>query len=205
MNEAIRIAPRSKAVRIHAMERTAIDRIIAVTEGMERFWRDSHGWAPAEAAALLASARLDRQTSFTRTLYDYLEPFSPEQSEAKLILGYASLRSLCEGVLKLFLAVWLKDYMADENAVRNPDGRIVPPEKFLFDRLIAFYTKRINADHQPFLRRVQQRGNAIHHFTDCDIETQDELIDDIAHFLDFLLAVNARLPYPDEIYDPSYA
>ena len=187
------------------MHQKAIKKIIATTEGMEHFWRRSHGWAPTEAAALLASARLDRQTSFTHTLHDYLETFSPEQAEARQILGYATLRSLCEGVLKIFFAVWLKDYLRDPDAQRDPHGKVVPPELVPFDRLIAFYSKKIDSDYEPFLRRIQARGNAIHHFNDRDIGTQDELIADIVSFRDFLLAVNDGLPYPDSIYDPSYA
>jgi hypothetical protein len=182
-----------------------IEKIIAVTAAMERFWRRSHGWAPAEAATLLATARLDRQTSFTHTLSDYLQPFSRAESEARQILGYATLRSLCEGVLKLFFAVWLKHYLRDRDAVRDRSGSIVPPEAVQFDRLIAFYTKKIDADHEIFLRRVQRRGNAIHHFTDRDIGTQDELIEDIIHFQDFLESMDAGLPYPDDIYDRSGA
>ena len=170
---------------------------------MERFWRRSHGWAPAEAAALLASARLDRQTSFSHTLSDYVTPFSLDEAEARQILGYATLRSLCEGVLKLFFAVWLKDYLCDP--VRDHKGDAIPPEHVSFDRLIAFYTKKIDADHEAFLRRVQKRGNAIHHFNDRDIGTQEELIADIVHFRDFLLDANGGLPYPDDIYDPQYA
>ena len=162
------------------MHNDALNKIIATTEGMECFWRRSSGWAPAEAAKLLASARLDRQTSFTHTLHDYVEPFSPEQSDARQILGYATLRSLCEGVLKIFFAVWLKDYLRDPDAP-DRNGNVIPPEKVKFDRLIAFYTKKIDADYEPFLRRVQARGNAIHHFSDHDIGTQDELIEDIIH------------------------
>ena len=185
------------------MHHSAITKIIAVTEGMERFWRRSHGWAPAGAAALLATARLDRQTSFTHTLASYLVPFSPNDSEARQILGYATLRSLSEGVLKVFFAVWLDDYLRDP--VRGRSGKAVPPEDVSFDRLIDFYTQKIDADYEVFLRRVQKRGNAIHHFTDRDIGTQAELIEDIVTFKDFLLAINGGLPYPDDIYNPNYA
>jgi hypothetical protein len=45
----------------------------------------------------------------------------------------------------------------------------------------------------------------MHHFNDSKIGSQDELNADIAQFLDFLLAVNSRLPYPDEVYDPANA
>src|ERR1039457_2828378 len=79
---------------------TAADtaRIVQVTVGLERFWRSVHGWAPKESAAMLAAARLDRQVSFARTLERYREPFPAEEAEALLILGYVTLRSLCEGV-----------------------------------------------------------------------------------------------------------
>jgi len=187
------------------MHQKTIGKIIRTTEAMENFWHRPHGWAPAEAAALLTAARLDRQTSFTRTLHDYLTPFPPEQAQAKQILGYATLRSLCEGVLKLSLSVWLKSYSCDKNAVRDNRGQVVPPEKIRLDRSIVFYTRRVDAGHEEFLRRVQKRGNAIHHFRDNEIGTQDELIADIIHFWDFLLAVNDRLPYPDDFYNPRYA
>jgi hypothetical protein len=55
--------------------------------GLERFWRAVHGWAPTEAADMLAAARLDRQVSFARTLERYREPFPAEEAEALLILG----------------------------------------------------------------------------------------------------------------------
>jgi hypothetical protein len=179
------------------MPQEAIAKIIATTEKLEGFWRRAHGWAPVEAATLLAAARLDRQTAFARTLYDSLKPFAPDEAEARQILGYATLRSLCEGVLKLFFAVWLKDYLKDADAPRDGNGNVVPPADVQLDRLIGFYVKKIDVDYEPFLRRVQKRGNAIHHFSDRDIGTQDELIADIVHFRDLLLTVDAGLPYPD--------
>jgi hypothetical protein len=187
------------------MGQTEIARIIAITGAMGRFWRQAHGWAPAAAADLLADARLDRQVSFTYTLSDYLKPFPDQEAEARQILGYATLRSLCEGILKLFFSVWWEDYYRDVEASRDRKGDVIAPEAVSLDRLIALYSKKGDSQHEAFLRRIQQRGNAIHHFTDREIGSQDDLISDIAHFLDFLLAVNGRLPYPDDAYDPAYA
>jgi hypothetical protein len=187
------------------MRKTTIRRIIATTTAMERFWRQAHGWAPASAADLLAAARLDRQVSFTHTLPDYLEPFPSKEAEARLILGYVTLRSLCEGILKLFFAVWWKTYCHDTDAVKAKKGIITPPGDINFDRLIALYLKKIDPQHKLFLRRIQQRGNAIHHFTHAEIGTREELIGDIDEFLKFLLAVNARLPYPDDDSNPARA
>jgi len=185
--------------------RASTDKTIRVTRALERFWSASHGWAPKAAADLLAEARLDRQLSFTHTLCDYLAPFRPEASEARQILGYATLRSLCEGVLKLFFSVWFEDYRKDRDAVYDRKRRLVSPEDIMFNRLIALYAKKGDAAFEPFLRRVQQRGNAIHHFCDRVIGTQHELIEDIVQFRDFILAVNGQLPYPDAIYNPALA
>jgi hypothetical protein len=187
------------------MPLAAIDKIIRVTKALERFWSASHGWAPVAAADLLAEARLDRQLSFAHTLHDYLAPFPPDAAEARQILGYATLRSLCEGALKLFFSVWYEDYRKDQDAVYDGKQRLVSPENIMFDRLVALYAKKGDASFVPFLRRVQQRGNAIHHFCDRDIGTQPELIEDIVLFGEFILAVNGQLPYPDTIYNPALA
>src|SRR5947207_145071 len=97
-------------------------RIVRITMGLERFWRAVHGWAPKEAADMLAAARLDRQVSFAHTLERYREPFPAEEAEALLILGYVTLRSLCEGVLKLFCAVWWEDYRKEPEVPKNKAG-----------------------------------------------------------------------------------
>lgn len=188
-----------------ATPRASIDKTIQVTQALERFWSASHGWAPKDAADLLAEARLDRQLSFTHTLRDYLAPFPPEAAEARQILGYATLRSLCEGLLKLFFCVWFEDYRKDRDALYDRNRRLVSPEDIMFDRLIALYAKKGDSAFEPFLRRVQQRGNAIHHFCDRKIGTQQELIEDIVQFGEFILAVNGQLPYPDTIYNPALA
>jgi hypothetical protein len=182
-----------------------VNQIIAMTKALDRFWRQAHGWAPADAADLLAAARLDRQVSFVHTLPSYIEPFAAKEAEARLILGYVTLRSLCEGVLKLFFAVWLQDYLSDADAVKGKKGIILSPGKINFDQLIALYSKKGDSAHEMFLRRVQERGNAIHHFADKDVGSQDELIADIVAFGDFLVAVNSRLPYPDDHYNPVLA
>ena len=187
------------------MSSSVIAKIIRVTEAQERFWSRPHGWAPSAAADLLAEARLDRQLSFTHTLHEYLQPFSPDVAEARQILGYTTLRSLCEGALKLFFSVWFEDYCQDKDAVYGPKQTLVSPEEIAYDRLIALYTKKGESKFETFLRRVQERGNAIHHFRDRDIGTQSDLIADIVEFKEFLLAVNSQLPYPDEIYDPARA
>lgn len=179
-----------------------VSRIVAMSDALARFWMKSHGWAPSAAAAMLAAARLDRQASFARTLRDYLKPFPAEECDARLILGYVALRSMCEGMLKLFFAVWLNDYLKDP--VHRGKAVVLPPD-VSFDRLITLYSKKADSGHDTFLRRIQYRGNGIHHFADRKIGTQSQLIADIVRFRRFSLALNERLPYPDDDYDPARA
>ena len=177
------------------MPASAIKKITLVIADQEQFWSRSHGWAPSEAANLLAAARLDRQLSFVHTLCDYLAPFPPDSADARQILGYTTLRSLCEGTLKLFFSVYVEDYIAGRDVVCNK-GKKQSPEKIKFDKLILLYIKHGDDKFRLFLERIQQRGNAIHHFCNRDIGTQEDLIADIIEFEKFLLAVDGQMPYP---------
>ena len=156
-----------------------IEKTIRVSRALHQFWSSAHGWAPSSAADMLEQARLDRQVAFAYTLHDYLVPFSPETAESRQILGYVTLKSMCEGALKLFFSVWLEDYRRDSSAPTKKAGSVIDPADVTFDRLITFFNQRISSSHDTFIRRVQQRGNAIHSFKDRDIGTQQELIDDI--------------------------
>jgi hypothetical protein len=183
------------------MPSDAIKNIISITKAQERLWSRSRGWAPSEVADLLDEARLDRQLSFANTLCGYLAPFPPNAAEAHQILGYATLRSMCEGALKLFFSVYFDDYKSDQDAKyhmkkgRKPE--LTLPKAIWFKDLIPLYAKKGEKKFESFLQRVQQRGNAIHHFSDRNIGTQPELIADIIAFNDFLVAVDGQLPYPD--------
>ena len=56
-----------------------------------------------------------------------------------MILGYVTLRSLCEGVLKLFCAVWWEDYRKEPAVPKNKAGGPKVPGGLTFDPLIGFY------------------------------------------------------------------
>lgn len=181
-----------------------IDKIVRVTAALNKFWSNCGGWAPDNAADLLQEARLDRQISFAHTLVDYIDPFPEEVREARIILGYATLRSMSEGAIKLFFSAFVEDYLNDSAAIIRRNN-IVSPERIGFDDLIRLYIMKGDSSFEDYLRRIQYRGNAIHHFRDRDIGCQNELILDIKKYKDFLLTVNSQLPYPDEVMDPRYA
>jgi hypothetical protein len=89
------------------MQADAIDEIVAILAAQHKSWPRAGGWAPSNASALLEVARLDRQLSFAHTLRDNFVPFPKESADARQILGYVNLRSLCEGTpIQLFITVY---------------------------------------------------------------------------------------------------
>ena len=177
------------------MPADAIKEIISTITAQAQFWSQSRGWAPSAAADLLEAARLDRQLSFANTLGDCLITFPHDSADARQILGYATLRSLCEGAIKLFVTVYFEDYRTDSDAIKKK-SQIVNPEDAQFEKLIHFYLKKGDPAFKSVLERIRDRGNAIHHFRNRDIGTQSELQGDIIGFRDFLTAVDGQLPYP---------
>tara|TARA_R110001599_G_scaffold83993_4_gene225666 strand:+ start:31209 stop:31739 length:531 start_codon:yes stop_codon:yes gene_type:complete len=154
---------------------------------------------------ILKSARLDRQLSFAHILKEFINPFTEEEKEAKLILGYVSLRSMCESAIKLFMTVHVSDYLKDELliTIKPKEGslkkpKIILPPRIGFDDLIKIYTQRGDVQFEPFLKRVQLNGNTIHHFKDREITDQQQLSSDIENLKNLIIAVDQQLYYPDE-------
>ncbi|MGE4518929.1 MAG: hypothetical protein AB7E04_05410 [Desulfobacteraceae bacterium] len=168
---------------------------IKLTKKMNDFWLNCRGWPPQSAYKLINEARLDRQLSFAKTLPEYSIKFSKDVEDAKIILGYATLRSMSESVIKLFFSVFIEDYYKEPLKNKKTDKEIKPKD-IGFDNLIRIYLKHGDSSYKDYLERVQFRGNAIHHFRDRNIGTQCELIEDIQIFLNFLLSVDSQLPYP---------
>ena len=60
----------------------------------------------------------------------------------------------------------------------------------------------MDAESAALVELVQQRRNAIHAFRNRPIGDHGELEGAIRSYPKVLRAVNARLPYPDDIYVP---
>jgi hypothetical protein len=71
-------------------------------------------------------------------------------------------------------------------------------------RLIDFYLKKGDDKFGPFLKRVQERGNTIHHFGERPSGTQDELKADIVLLRDFIVSIDLQLPDPPPLPDPDW-
>ncbi|MBV8807333.1 MAG: hypothetical protein JO033_01550 [Acidobacteriaceae bacterium] len=181
-------------------------KIAAITEQATKFWAHSHGWAPKEAAEILSKSRLDWLASFSRTLRARVEEVQAHPNEpAVLILAWAHLGTLVDGTLKLFLCVYLHDYLKDANAPVCKKGAPIPPNTLKFEGIKQFLQKGdILAAHHDFIEETQARRNAIHAFADKPIGTVDEYFSAIRRYRELLTSIETSLPYPYSYDDWSY-
>lgn len=113
-----------------------------------------------------------------------------------LILAWAHLRTLVEGHLKLFLTVFLEDYLADIHAPIYK-GQTIEPQLLKFENIRQFLIKRgLLINNHGFIAAVQQRGNAIHAFADKSIGSASEYLEYITLYREFLTDVVTALPNP---------
>lgn len=194
---------------MHHKKRTLgsiINGIIGFTDQLMNFWSSAKGWAPLEAAELLSKSRLDWQCSLSRCLKLWIEPPTAEFESGKLILAWSNLGSLVEGLLKLFLSVWYKDYKNDVEAIKRKNN-ILDPDELNLEKLRIFFKKCIwkksnELKWNDWILDIQRKRNAIHAFKDRDIGKFTDLHKNLEVYYRFLQDINDRLPYPGDEYKP---
>lgn len=202
-----KIAPKS----IDAMAiAEVVDRIETLNQGIAKFWSKSDGWAPVAAAGLLGKSRLDWQASLAGSLRLWMREPPNALTPAELILAWANLGSLVEGTIKTLLSVWYKTYKADidnlkkANAYDNAKQVAHAPDGLGLEKLRNYCKTKelLGAEGDALVELVQQRRNAIHAFKDRPIGDGVEFQKAVRSYLALLRAINGRLPYPDEMYEP---
>ena len=184
---------------------TAIERIIKLNTGLGAFWSNASGWAPDGAAALMSKSRLDRQISLSECLNIWFFDKTVKHEDGALILAWTNLGSLIEGTLKLFLAVYYEDYQKDMEAFKDKKGNIVDPDVLVLEKLRVFFNKKKlwSDEWNKFVLNVQRYRNAIHSFKDREIGTFEKFEESVRTYLLLIREINSRLPYPDDVYEPS--
>jgi len=187
-----------------------VARIAKLNDGIRDFWSAAHGWAPADAADLLARARLDRQVSLSSCLALWeAESDVPERRDGSLVLGWANLGALVEGTMKWFLCVYRADYPEDEGVLRKGKKReLIEPDALMFEQLRQVFARHVwieseRGEYDRWLAMIQDRRNAIHAYRERDIGDLAALHHAIREYLDFLRELHGRIPgYPDEAPEP---
>jgi hypothetical protein len=173
------------------------------TASLMGFWRyNSSGWAPAEAAQILTRSMLDWQASLASVLKKWLG----SESDGELILAWVNLGSLVEGLLKLFLCVYYKDYAKDDAALREKKtGKLKDPDGQELETLRVFFKKKVWTDEEvsdwdEWILKIQQRRNTVHAYKKREIGSFDEWRADLRTHLTIIRTLDSRLPYPDGDY-----
>ncbi|MFC0427582.1 hypothetical protein [Chryseobacterium scophthalmum] len=198
-----------------------IKRIIKLTEGLANFWKSSHGWAPIKASDLMSKSRLDWQASLARTL-NLFRCDKAQEEDGALILAWATLGSLVEGTLKLFLSVWYNDYehtttKTSLKGFEDTKGDLIEPDILMLEKLRLFFDKEIYpADIQKiwdeegrlniieWIQKIQYKRNAIHAYKHRDIGSFKEFFNELRNYLIFMRRLTDTFPYPDDMmYKPT--
>jgi hypothetical protein len=161
------------------------------------FWNyNSAGWAPKDVSDILARSMLEWQSSLAEALAIWLNG----NSEDELILAWANLGALVEGLLKLFLCVYLRGYRKAER-VWTRNGQLGTPDGEMLNNLQKFFADEVwtaaqRADWDPWIERIRKRRNSIHAFRQHEIGSFEEWRQDLKIYLLLLRNLDSQMPYP---------
>jgi hypothetical protein len=176
------------------------EQVCSAIEGETReimeFWQhNSIAWAPADVSEILVNSVLERQSSLASALSIWLKG----NSEGELILAWANLGALVEGLMKLFLCVYLHDYQKAERVwtkgKKAPDSHMLNNLQKFFAEKVWTPTQKANWD--PWIECIRKRRNSIHAFRKVDLGSFDEWRQQLRMHLMFLRELNGQLPYPE--------
>ncbi|WP_104668362.1 hypothetical protein [Ensifer adhaerens] len=184
----------------------AVDDIVTIQTGLSKFWKNAHGRAPYEAAAMLTSARLELMPSLAAALHKW----TPEttMTDGELILAWANLGSLMESSLRLFLAVYLTDFLADQETVKSLDavhktgkkkGVIHDPTEISLEKMKQYFARKdlLSPLDLAAVDYIHGRRNAIHSFSKKDLGSAQTFVQHVIRFRRLIAVMGLRLPYPD--------
>ena len=180
-----------------------VNEIIQLTEKMCSIVNNGAGWLSKESMNLLKISRLDWHLSLTRNLEYWIENDFQDEEFAKLILAWTNLGAIVEGSLKLILSIFKYDYQKDTDAYQNNNGELIKPDVLPLEKLRIFCDGKIwktNKERNDWILKIQQYRNSIHAYKNRSIGTFDEFYQDLEHYLNLLIAIDERIPYPDVTY-----
>lgn len=159
------------------------------------FWGSSNGWAPENVSNLLKESMLKWQVSLSKSLYIWTEKNS--LSEGDLILAWANLGSLVEGSLKLFICIYLNDYLKSENIIKKRKQDISPEKLNLGDLVRLLEKEKLFVGHIEFIETIRKNRNTIHSFESNQIPDKAQFEIALKDYINLLISIDSQVPYPD--------
>ena len=186
----------------YAMQRDSQD--ILFTIG-----RRTQGWFPKELSQSLKDKHIDWMWSLTEWLDEWKRlAVNDEMDDGGRILAYANLGALVESWLKLFLLCHIRSY--DEDPCKRKNGTIIKPKDIKFENLIEFFYKIWDIDeglsdeynefakkYPEWAKRVQHRRNILHIFTNSELGTNSEFLEDLEFYYILIDEIATRIPLPE--------
>jgi hypothetical protein len=162
-------------------------------KGYAQLLLDVDDWGYPSSVELIQSQRFVWFASLARCTKKFLDdPFNDERN-AQQILGYVSLRSLCEYLLKIYVLTHVSEYENGGRHFTYQNGSMVPACDLSYEQLKQTFRFHRHDGFEEYLTRIQQRGNAIHSYKNRSIGNHSELCADIRHFAAFFDEVSCAV------------
>lgn len=171
-----------------------IDHICVSTSAIMREWKNAYGWAPDSTANKLDNAMLEWIVELTECLRIWFDKGN-FMTNGELILARANMGSLVECWLKFFYCVYYEDYC--ENPKYDKKGKIVEPNRMIFEALKQFSRGILwstNDKWDNWVERIQKQRNAIHAFDFKEIGNNNDFLEDIDLYGEYINLIIKRLP-----------
>lgn len=185
-----------------------VNKLTELHIGVCGFWSRSDGWSPKENLELLDKSRLDWLVSLSKSMHRWDDELFIKEEDGDLILAWANLGALVEGALKLFLSIYLHDYIKSDKKIMVR-GTEKLPDVGMFENLKQYFKSEVWIDSEKnektkWLSEIQYKRNAIHAYQNKNIGTREEFIKKTNEFLRFYIDLFTRVNYPDDCYIKFY-
>lgn len=186
------------------MKRSKYEILKIQTKNYALVWKDVNGIADSQVANKMDTAMLDWIVELTNCLTIWIEK-GQNMTVGELILARANLGALVESWLKFFYCVFYIDYL--KNPKRNRNGTIIEPNNMRLEDLKRFSIGILWEDIQDkeyiWVEKIQYMRNAIHIFNYRDIGDNNEFMNDLETYYDFVDNIISHFP-PIEDYLECY-
>lgn len=184
------------------MRRTKYEILSIQTSNAALVWKEVRGIVDSQVADKMDNAMLEWIVELTNCLPIWIDK-GENMSVGELILARTNLGALVESWLKFFYCVFYMDYLKAPKVDKR--GKRIEPNKMSFNDLKDFSIGILWDDTSDkeymWVDKVQHMRNSIHIFNYKDIGNNEEFMNDIEIYYDFVNNILNHFPPVEDFLD----
>ncbi len=149
-------------------------------------------WGSTETQNHLSDTIVDRFINLSRSLTIWLN--RERLTTGELIIAWAHLGAVTEGVLRCFLIIYAHEYLMDEHAPKSK-GKIIKLDKLHLESMRHYIEKNdLFNNSWMFIEKVQKQRNIIHVTKDDDLLGYNEFVEGVWNLTKLAEQATYQLP-----------